>query len=129
MNDNVLRYIKRVFNLITILGFVATIVGGIYLWRLGAFQNQAVLQQLIVAHRFLGPLIFLCMQILQVIVPIIPGGITMAAGVMIFGPVWVYKTEAETKEGWDAEQNGRSAHVYGGFGASGNAAKGRTPAG
>ena len=84
MNDNVLRYIKRVFNLITILGFVATIVGGIYLWRLGAFQNQAVLQQLIVAHRFLGPLIFLCMQILQVIVPIIPGGITMAAGVMIF---------------------------------------------
>lgn len=88
MNDNVLRYIKRVFNVITILGFVATIVGGVYLWRLGAFQNQAVLQQLIVAHRFLGPLIFLCMQILQVIVPIIPGGITMAAGVMIFGPVW-----------------------------------------
>ncbi len=55
MNDNVLRYIKRVFNLITILGFVATIVGGIYLWRLGAFQNQAVLQQLIVAHRIFGP--------------------------------------------------------------------------
>lgn len=88
MNDNVLRYVKRVFNVITILGFVATIVGGVYLWQLGAFQNQAVLQQLIVAHRFLGPLIFLCMQVLQVIVPIIPGGITMAAGVMIFGPVW-----------------------------------------
>ena len=42
MNDNVLRYVKRVFNVITILGFVATIVGGVYLWRLGAFQNQAV---------------------------------------------------------------------------------------
>ncbi|MDU1630028.1 MAG: TVP38/TMEM64 family protein, partial [Lactococcus lactis] len=33
MNDNVLRYVKRVFNVITILGFVATIVGGVYLWR------------------------------------------------------------------------------------------------
>lgn len=88
MNDNVLKYTKRVFNAITILGFIATIVGGVYLWRLGAFQNQAVLQQLIVAHRYLGPIIFLCMQVIQVIVPIIPGGITMAAGVMIFGPVW-----------------------------------------
>lgn len=88
MNDNVLRYIKRVFNIITILGFVATIVGGIYLWRLGVFQNETVLRQLILAHRYLGPLIFFCMQIIQVIVPIIPGGITMAAGVLIFGPVW-----------------------------------------
>ena len=43
MNDNVLRYVKRVFNVITILGFVATIVGGVYLWRLGAFQNQATI--------------------------------------------------------------------------------------
>jgi len=88
LTENVLRYTKRVFNIITVLGFIATIVGGVYLWRLGAFQDQAILQQLIVAHRFLGPLIFLCMQVLQVIVPIIPGGITMAAGVMIFGPVW-----------------------------------------
>ena len=88
MNENVLRYVKRVFNLITLLGLLATIIGGIYLWRLGAFQNKAVLQQLILAHRYLGPLIFFCMQVIQVIVPIIPGGITMAAGVLIFGPVW-----------------------------------------
>lgn len=87
MNEQVLKYIKRAFNIITILGLIATIIGGIYLWRLGAFQNQEVLKQVIVAHRYAGPLIFFCMQILQVIVPIIPGGITMAAGVLIFGPV------------------------------------------
>ncbi|MFC4652364.1 TVP38/TMEM64 family protein [Lactococcus nasutitermitis] len=87
MNDNVLKYIKRIFNIITILGLLATIIGGIYLWRLGAFQNKAVLQQLIIAHKFMGPLIFFCMQVIQVIVPIIPGGLTMAAGVLIFGPV------------------------------------------
>ena len=88
MNKNVLKYVKRVFNIITILGLVATIIGGIYLWHLGAFQNQEVLKQLILAHTYLGPLIFFCMQIIQVIVPIIPGGLTMAAGVLIFGPYW-----------------------------------------
>ncbi len=88
MNDNVLRYVKRIFNIVTLLGLLATIIGSIYLWRLGAFQNQTILQQLILAHRYLGPLIFFCMQIIQVIVPIIPGGLTMAAGVLIFGPVW-----------------------------------------
>ncbi|PCS00880.1 TVP38/TMEM64 family protein [Lactococcus fujiensis] len=88
MNTSVLKYIKKVFNIITILGFVATIVGAVYLWRLGVFQNQASLQQLILAHHYLGPIIFFCLQIIQVIIPIIPGGFTMAAGVLIFGPVW-----------------------------------------
>ncbi len=88
MNSSVLKYIKKVFNIITILGFVATIVGAVYLWRLGVFQNQASLQQLILAHHYLGPIIFFCLQIIQVIIPIIPGGFTMAAGVLIFGPVW-----------------------------------------
>lgn len=88
MNDNVLRYIKKAFNIITIIGFIATIVGAVYLWHLGVFQNKETLQQLILAHKYVGPLIFFALQVIQVIVPIIPGGITMAAGVMIFGPVW-----------------------------------------
>lgn len=88
MNENILRYIKRVFNIITLIGLIATIIGSIYLYRLGAFQDTNALKQLIVAHTYLGPVIFFMMQIIQVIVPIIPGGLTMAAGVLIFGPVW-----------------------------------------
>ena len=88
MNDNVLKYTKRVFNVITILGFIATIVGSVYLWHLGAFQDQEILKRIITAHAILGPVIFLLMQIIQVIIPIIPGGLTIAAGVLIFGPVW-----------------------------------------
>ena len=34
----------------------------------------------------LGPIIFMLLQILQVVIPIIPGGISSAAGVLIFGP-------------------------------------------
>ena len=64
MNDNVLKYTKRVFNVITILGFIATIVGSVYLWHLGAFQDQEILKRIITAHAILGPVIFLLMQII-----------------------------------------------------------------
>lgn len=72
----------------SILGIVATVVAAVYLWRIGALTDQNTLKDLIIAHKYLGPLIFMAIQIIQVVIPIIPGGLTLAAGVLIFGPVW-----------------------------------------
>lgn len=36
----------------------------------------------------LGPIIFIIIQIVQVIIPVIPGGISTAVGVLVFGPVY-----------------------------------------
>ncbi|BCX30759.1 hypothetical protein LTWDN19_13260 [Latilactobacillus curvatus] len=36
----------------------------------------------------IGPLIFITIQIIQVVIPVIPGGISTAAGVLVFGPLW-----------------------------------------
>ena len=87
MNANILKYIKITFNILSVIGMIATIIGCFYLWKLGAFQDQTILRELILAHRYFGPIIFLFIQIMQVVVPIIPGGLTTAAGVLIFGPV------------------------------------------
>ena len=35
-----------------------------------------------------GPLVFLFIQVLQVLVPILPGGVTTFVGVAVFGPIW-----------------------------------------
>lgn len=35
-----------------------------------------------------APLAFVAIQILQVVFPIVPGGLTCVAGVLMFGPVW-----------------------------------------
>ncbi|MDR0199420.1 MAG: TVP38/TMEM64 family protein [Streptococcaceae bacterium] len=88
MNDQVAKLIKRIFNVVSIVGLVATVIGALYLWRIGAFTDQSVLKDLILAHHYLGPIIFLAIQVIQVVIPIIPGGITLAAGVLIFGPLW-----------------------------------------
>lgn len=35
-----------------------------------------------------GPLAFVGLQVVQVVIPIMPGGISCLAGVLLFGPVW-----------------------------------------
>jgi len=35
-----------------------------------------------------GPVVFILIQIVQVVVPILPGGVSLLAGVMIFGPLY-----------------------------------------
>ncbi|MDR1606428.1 MAG: TVP38/TMEM64 family protein [Streptococcaceae bacterium] len=86
MNEKVLKIIQRIFNIISILGIIACLFGGYYLYRIGILQDQKALSELVMAHYVLGPFIFIGLQILQVVVPIIPGGVTTAAGVMMFGP-------------------------------------------
>lgn len=33
-------------------------------------------------------MLFIIIQVIQVVIPIIPGGITLLAGVIVFGPIW-----------------------------------------
>ena len=35
-----------------------------------------------------GPFVFVALQVVQVVIPIMPGGISCLAGVLLFGPVW-----------------------------------------
>lgn len=58
----------------------------IYFINLGVFKDLDSLRGLVGDSIILGPIIFILIQILQVVIPIIPGGISTAAGVLIFGP-------------------------------------------
>ena len=58
----------------------------IYFINLGVFKDLNALRGLVGDSIILGPIIFVFIQILQVVIPIIPGGISTAAGVLIFGP-------------------------------------------
>lgn len=77
---------RRIVNLISITGMGFSIALAIYFFNLGLFDDLNALQNLVGGSLFVGPLIFIFIQILQVVLPIIPGGISTAAGVLIFGP-------------------------------------------
>ena len=76
---------RKIVNIISILGIVATIIATIYFIRLGVFKDINALRGLVGQSVILGPIIFMLIQIIQVVIPIIP--VVLAVfGVLIFGP-------------------------------------------
>ena len=78
---------RKIINIVSIAGIIATIVATIYFMRLGVFKDINALRGLVGDSVILGPVLFMFLQIIQVVIPIIPGGISCAAGVLIFGPI------------------------------------------
>jgi len=78
---------RKIIQMISFIGIIATIIVTIYFLKLGVFQDTNALRGLVGDSVILGPVIFMLIQIIQVVIPVIPGGISCAAGVLIFGPV------------------------------------------
>ncbi|MBA1326110.1 TVP38/TMEM64 family protein [Enterococcus faecium] len=77
---------RKLINFISIIGLGLSIALTIYFINLGVFKDLNALRGLVGDSIILGPIIFVFIQILKVVIPIIPGGISTAAGVLIFGP-------------------------------------------
>ncbi|OHR74763.1 TVP38/TMEM64 family protein [Enterococcus sp. HMSC34G12] len=77
---------RKLINFISIIGLGLSIALTIYFINLGVFKDLNALRGLVGDSIILGPIIFVFIQILQIVIPIIPGGISTAAGVLIFGP-------------------------------------------
>lgn len=77
--------LKKCCNLISWIGMLAVIAGCIWLWKMGIFSSQEKLKTFIAGFGIAGGLVFVIIQIVQVVIPIIPGGISCLAGVILFG--------------------------------------------
>jgi uncharacterized membrane protein YdjX (TVP38/TMEM64 family) len=77
---------ERQLRTISYFGLAATLLLGIYAYQMGYLQDPQALQQQLSNHAIIGPVLFIVLQIIQVVVPIIPGGLSTAAGVLAFGP-------------------------------------------
>lgn len=79
---------NTICNIISFIFVVIVIALAIYGIRVGIFTDLTVLEEQVKKAGVLGPLAFIIIQIIQVVIPIIPGGVTLPAGVLLFGPVW-----------------------------------------
>ena len=80
--------LKIIINLLTILGTILLIAFMWYGIKLNIFTSQEALSNFFKQMGIVGPLVFIVIQIVQVVIPIIPGGISTAVGVLVFGPVY-----------------------------------------
>ena len=77
---------RRAVNVVTILCTAAMISFVIYGLKSGIFTDRAIMEELVSRGGIWGPITFMIIQMVQVVVPVIPGGITCAVGVVVFGP-------------------------------------------
>ncbi len=86
--ENPVKNIKRESLILKILFYLSLlfIIGfGVWGYKSGIFNSKSDLIKYINSTGVWGSIIFIIVQIVQVVIPIIPGGITSIVGVIIFG--------------------------------------------
>ena len=78
--------LKKLMNAASMALFVLCVALGIWLWRKGVFQSKETLQDFLTNYGGSATTLFLVLQAVQVVIPILPGGVSCLAGVLIFGP-------------------------------------------
>ena len=79
---------KNIYNIIAVLVLVILTVLGYIGYKRGLFNSIDTFREFILSFGVWANIIFMLVQVTQIVVPIIPGGLTTVFGVVIFGPFW-----------------------------------------
>ncbi|KMT30664.1 hypothetical protein MEPL8_1c01560 [Melissococcus plutonius] len=79
--------LQKIIHFLPIVGIAFFAILVIYGYYLGIFRSVHSLQDFIKQFNDYAILFFIILQIIQVIIPIIPGGISSVAGMLMFGNV------------------------------------------
>ncbi len=83
-NDTALKKIMTIITIIVTIFLVAFII---YALKMNLLNDSDLLLERIKSYGLIAPLIFLLIQIVQVVFPVIPGGASCLVGVLAFGPI------------------------------------------
>ena len=86
--NTITKNTKNIIHILSACGIIATLIAVCFAYQHGLFTSAEKLNTFIDAIGIWGPISFILLQLVQVVVPIIPGGITCVAGIIIFGPLW-----------------------------------------
>ena len=86
VHDN--KAVRILTHITTVVILAALVILTILGWRKGIFNSPETLQAWIAGFGLAAPLIFVALQALEVGIPVIPGGVTLLCGVLMFGPWW-----------------------------------------
>lgn len=79
---------QKWISTLTIAGTIACVIFLVFLGTQGYLLDPQKLQFLLSKSGLAAPFLFLALQIFQTVIPVIPGGITSAIGVVSFGSVF-----------------------------------------
>ena len=77
--------LKILFSVITVIMTILICIFIMYALKVGVFESPEKLVKYIKGYGVMAPIIFIFIQIIQVVLPVIPGGASCLAGVLAFG--------------------------------------------
>ena len=69
-------HVKWILKALSVIGILLTIWAVFKLYQMGAFSNSKVLIELLKGYGILAPIVFILIQIIQVVIPVLPGGVS-----------------------------------------------------
>lgn len=75
-------------NSLSIISILLVTLLVIFSLQTGLFSSSDKMQLFLRQAGIWAPLLFLLLQIVQVVIPVIPGGVSCLIGVLVFGPLW-----------------------------------------
>ncbi|MBG9984131.1 TVP38/TMEM64 family protein [Aerococcaceae bacterium DSM 111022] len=88
MNQISIEAKRRFIRVVTITGIILTIVGSWIIGQSDYFQPNGGFNQLLVDMGIFSPIVFIAIQVSQIILPLIPFGLMYSIGGIIYGPLW-----------------------------------------
>ncbi|MGT2753927.1 TVP38/TMEM64 family protein [Streptococcus ovis] len=82
------KFWQKTIQVLSVLVIIATFFILIWLYKIGILNDQNVLKEFLEQQGHYGSLTYIAIQIIQVVFPIIPGGVTTVVGFLVFGPMW-----------------------------------------
>ena len=79
---------KRVLQIVSAVGFFICVAVAVWGWQTGVLTSQERLQKLVGSLGLAGGVLCTVFQAVQVVIPILPGGLGCLVGVILFGPLW-----------------------------------------
>ena len=78
---------RMTLQVLSLAGLVACVILALWGWRTGVLTSQEQMQALVHSCGAVGVVLFILFQAVQVVVPVLPGGLGCLVGVVLFGPV------------------------------------------
>ncbi|PWU69797.1 TVP38/TMEM64 family protein [Gracilibacillus dipsosauri] len=82
------KTIKTIYHILTILSLVVCLAFFIYGIQTKLFYSEEALEAFLDPFGIWAPIFFILFQFVQVVFPIVPGGIGCLGGILIFGPIF-----------------------------------------
>ena len=80
------KMMTRLWNVVSVIGLLTCLVLALWAYKSGILDSVETLQAFIGKFGYGGMAVFVLVQIIQVVIPILPGGISCLGGVIFFGP-------------------------------------------